>query len=80
MKKIRLREELSETEQDGTPIKHFSVDMWISIEGICEDSIKDMFEMYANGFAGLIGEISFEKGKEEEAEFMGEDMEMGWQR
>ena len=70
MKRFRIRQEVSVTEGDGAPIKDISVDMWINTEGIGEDSVKDMFKVFANGFTGLLEEISFQNDtKEEKVEF-----------
>ena len=80
MKKFRLRQEVSATEEDGTKVKEISVDMWVSTEGISEDTIKDMFELFSNGFTGLIEEVSFAKNNENEMEFMIDDMKEDWQR
>ena len=78
MKRFRLRQDVSVTEEDGTPVKEFSVDMWDSTEGISEDSVKDMFELFSNGFTGLLEEVSFLKDKKEENEFMSDDIRKGW--
>ena len=78
MKRFRLRQDVSVTEEDGTPVKAFSVDMWVSTEGISEDSVKDMFELFSNGFTGLMEEVSFFKDKKEENEFMSDDIRKGW--
>lgn len=78
MKRFRLRQDVSVTEEDGTPVKEFSVDMWVSTEGISEDSVKDMFELFSNGFTGLMEEVSFLKDKKEENEFMSDDIRKGW--
>lgn len=78
MKRFRLRQEVSVTEEDGTPVKDFSIDMWVSTEGISEDSVKDMFELFSNGFTGFLEEISFTKDKEQEVEFMSSDIRKGW--
>lgn len=78
MKRFRLRQDVSVTEEDGTPVKEFSVDMWVSTEGISEDSVKDMFELFSNGFTGLLEEVSFVKDKKEENEFMSDDIRKGW--
>lgn len=78
MKRFRLRQEVSMTEEDGTPVKDFSIDMWVSTEGISEDSVKAMFELFSNGFTGLLEEISFTKDKEQEVEFMSSDIRKGW--
>ncbi|MDD5948822.1 MAG: hypothetical protein PUC39_03700 [Lachnospiraceae bacterium] len=78
MKRFRLRQDVSVTEEDGTPVKEFSVDMWVSTEGISEDSVKDMFELFSNGFTGLLEEVSFVKDKKEEIEFMSDDIRKGW--
>lgn len=70
MKRFRLRQEISVTEEDGAPIKEISVDMWVNTEGIKEDSVKDMFKVFANGFTGLLEEVSFQNDtKEEKVEF-----------
>lgn len=74
MKKFRLRQDVTVTKEDGTPIKEFCADLWISTEGISEESVKDMFEMYANGFTGMIEEMNFSDRQEEKIEF-----EEGWQ-
>ena len=73
-----MRQDVSVTEEDGTPVKEFSVDMWVSTEGISEDSVKDMFELFSNGFTGLLEEVSFLKDKKEENEFMSDDIRKGW--
>lgn len=78
MKRFRFRQDVSVTEEDGTPVKEFSVDMWVSTEGISEDSVKDMFELFSNGFTGLLEEVSFVKDKKEEIEFMSDDIRKGW--
>lgn len=78
MKRFRLRQEVSVTEENGAPVKEFSVDMWVSTEGISEDSVKDMFELFSNGFTGLLEEVSFVKDKKEENEFMSDDIRKGW--
>ena len=78
MKRFRLRQDVSVTEEDGTPVKELSVDMWVSTEGISEDSVKDMFELFSNGFTGLLEEVSFLKDKKEENEFMSDDIRKGW--
>ena len=78
MKRFRLRQDVSVTEEDGTPVKEFSVDMWVSTEGISEESVKDMFELFSNGFTGLLEEVSFVKDKKEENEFMSDDIRKGW--
>ena len=78
MKRFRLRQDVSVTEEDGTPVKEFSVDMLVSTEGISEDSVKDMFELFSNGFTGLMEEVSFLKDKKEENEFMSDDIRKGW--
>ena len=78
MKRFRLRQDVSVTEEDGTPVKEFSVDMWVSTEGISEDSVKDMFELFSNGFTGLLEEVSIVKDKKEEIEFMSDDIRKGW--
>ena len=78
MKLFRFRQDVSVTEEDGTPVKEFSVDMWVSTEGISEDSVKDMFELFSNGFTGLLEEVSFVKDKKEEIEFMSDDIRKGW--
>jgi len=70
MKRFRIRQEVSVTEGDGTPIKEISVDMWINTEGIGEDSVKDMFKAVSNGFTNLLEEVSFQNDtKEEKVEF-----------
>lgn len=79
MKRFRLRQEVTVTEEDGAPVKEFSVDMWVSTEGIGEDSVKDMFELFANGFTGLLEEVSFQKDKKEEIEFTSSDIRKRWQ-
>lgn len=66
MKRFRIRQEVSVTEGDGAPIKEISVDMWINTEGIGEDSVKDMFKVFANGFTGLLEEVSFQNDTKEE--------------
>ena len=48
------------------------------MEGISEDSVKDMFELFSNGFTGLLEEVSFVKDKKEEIEFMSDDIRNGW--
>ena len=79
MKRFRLRQEVKVTEEDGAPVKEFSVDMWVTTDGICEDSVKDMFQQFSNGFTGLLEEVSFQDGREEELEFMSGDLRKGWQ-
>ena len=79
MKRFRLRQEVTVTEEDGTPVKDFSIDMWVGTEGIGEDSVKDMFELFANGFTGLLEEVSFQKDKKEEIEFTSSDIRKRWQ-
>lgn len=70
MKRFRLRQEVCMMEENGAPVKEFSVDMWINTEGIGEDSVKDMFKVFANGFTGLLEEVSFQNDtKEEKVEF-----------
>lgn len=69
MKRFRLRQDVSVTEEDGTPVKEFSVDMWVNTEGIGEDSVKNMFELFANGFTGLLEEMNFSEAKEEKVDF-----------
>lgn len=78
MKRFRFRQDVSVTEEDGTPVKEFSVDMCISTEVISDDSVKDMFELYSNGFTGLLEEASFVKDKEEEIDFISDDIRKGW--
>ena len=78
MKRFRLRQEVSVTEGDGAPVKEFSVDMWVSTEGIGEDSVKDMFELFANGFTGLLEEVSFQNDSKEEIEFTSSDIRKRW--
>ena len=77
MKKFRLRQEVSITEGDGTPVKEISVDMWVSTEGIREDSVKYMFKQFSDGFTGLLEEVSFQK-EMEEFEFMDDDFREEW--
>ena len=77
MKKFRLRQEVSITEGDGTPVKEVSVDMWVSTEGIREDFVKEMFEQFSDGFTGLLEEVSFQK-EMEEFEFMDDDFREEW--
>lgn len=77
MKKFRLRQEVNITEGDGTPVKEISVDMWVSTEGIREDSVKYMFKQFSDGFTGLLEEVSFQK-EMEEFEFMSGDIKKGW--
>ncbi len=70
MKRFRLRQEISVTAEDGAPIKEISVDMWVNTEGIKEDSVKDMFKVFANGFTRLLEKVSFQNDtKEEKVEF-----------
>lgn len=78
MKRFRLRQEVCVTEEDGTPVKDISIDMWVSTEGISDDAVGDMFEQFSNGFAGLMGEAGFAKDKELEAGFMGNDIRKEW--
>lgn len=78
MKKFRLRQECTITEEDGTPIKEFSADLWISTEGISEESVKNMLGLYANGFTGMLEEMNF-SGQQEEIDFMSDDIRKGWQ-
>lgn len=78
MKRFRLRQEVSLTEEDGAPVKEFSVDMWISTEGMDDTLVKDMFSAISAGFTNLLEEASFEKDKDEEMEFMLDDMQKRW--
>ena len=39
------------------------------MEGISEDSVKDMFELFSNGFTGLLEEMNFSEAKEEKVDF-----------
>ena len=77
MKRFRLRQDVSVTEEDGTPVKEFSVDMWVSTEGISEDSVKDMFKVFANGFTGLLEEVSFQKDKKKKLSLQVVTLERG---
>ena len=79
MKRFRLRQEVTVTDEDGTPVIDFSIDMWVGTEGIGEDSVKDLFELFANGFTGLLEEVSFQKDKKEEIEFTSSDIRKRWQ-
>ena len=78
MKKFRLRQEIDITEEDGTPIKTVSIDMWVSTEGISEEIIKDMFEQSSESFANLVDSVSFTKDKETKLEFINDDIRKGW--
>jgi hypothetical protein len=73
-----MREEINVTEEDGTPIKEFAVDMWITTEGVSEELVKDMFEMYSNGFTGMLEEMSFKKEPEEEKDLWEDDIRKEW--
>lgn len=79
MKRFRLRQEVCMMEENGAPVKEFSVDMWVNTEGIGEDSVKDMFELFANGFTGLLEEVSFQNDSKEEIEFTNSDIRKRWQ-
>lgn len=78
MKKFRLRQEIDITEEDGTPIKTVSIDMWVSTEGISEEIIKDMFEQSSESFANLVDAVNFTKDEETKLEFINDDIRKGW--
>lgn len=78
MKRFRIRQEVSVTEEDGAPVKEFSVDMWVSTEGIGEDSLKDMFKAISNGFTNLLEEVGFQNDRKEEIEFTSSDIRKRW--
>lgn len=78
MKKFRLRQDIDITEEDGTPIKALSIDMWVSTEGISEEIIKDMFEQSAENFANFVEAVNFTKDEETKLEFMSDDIRKGW--
>lgn len=75
MKRFRLRQDLSITEEDGKPVKNFSVDMWVATEGFDDNTVKDMFEMFANGFTGLIEETDFSSDADKEKVLFDESQE-----
>lgn len=78
MKKFRLRQEIDITEEDGTPLKTVSIDMWVSTEGISEEIIKDMFEQSSESFANLVDAVNFTKDEEAKLEFINDDIRKGW--
>jgi hypothetical protein len=78
MKRFRLREDVNVTEEDGTPIKAFSIDLWVSTEGMEDDTVKNMFEMYANGFTELIEEISLSGDSDTDKVEFTNDIKKGW--
>lgn len=78
MKKFRLRQEIDITEEDGTPLKTVSIDMWVSTEGISEEIIKDMFEQSSESFANLVDSVSITKDEETKLEFINDDIRKGW--
>lgn len=65
MKKFRIRQEVSVTEENGASVKEFSIDTWVSTEGISENSVKEMFKMLSNGFAGLVEEMNVTETKKQ---------------
>lgn len=77
MKKFRLRQEVNITEGDGTPVKDISVDMWVSTEGIREDSVKYMFKQFSDGFTDLLEQVSFRKDMEGFG-FINDDLGKEW--
>ena len=78
MKKFRLRQEIDITEEDGTPLKTVSIDMWVSTEGISEEIIKDMFEQSSESFANLVNAVNLTKDEETKLEFINDDIRKGW--
>lgn len=78
MKKFRLRQEIDITEEDGTPLKTVSIDMWVSTEGISEEIIKDMFEQSSESFVNLVDAVNFTKDEETKLEFINDDIRKGW--
>lgn len=79
MKKFRLRQEVTITEEDGTPIKEISIDMWVSSEGISEKIINDMLQSLSDEFKKIIDEVSIDGERPEKIEFMSDDIRKGWQ-
>ncbi len=79
MKKFRLRQEVTITEEDGTPIKEISIDMWVSSEGISEKIINDMLQSLSDEFTKIIDEVSIDGERPEKIEFMSDDIRKGWQ-
>lgn len=79
MKKFRLRQEVTITEEDGTPIKEISIDMWVSSEGISEKIINNMLQSLSDEFTKIIDEVSIDGERPEKIEFMSDDIRKGWQ-
>mgnify|MGYP004562441955 FL=1 len=79
MKKFRLRQEIDITEEDGTPLKTVSIDMWVSTEGISEEIINNMFKSLSDEFTRIIDEVNTDGERPEKIEFMSDDIRKGWQ-
>lgn len=78
MKKFRLRQEIDITEEDGTPLKTVSIDMWVSTEGISEEIINNMFKSLSDEFTRIIDEVNTDGERPEKIEFMSDDIRKRW--
>ena len=78
MKKFRLRQEIDITEEDGTPLKTVSIDMWVSSEGISEEIINNMFKSLSDEFTRIIDEVNADGERPEKIEFMSDDIRKRW--
>jgi hypothetical protein len=75
MLKYKYRQEIGIEEENGTPIKDFAVQMYLSEEGIDGQSVKDMLELFANAFTGLIEETKFPTKADMEFEKLNEQFD-----
>jgi hypothetical protein len=81
MLRYKFREEFGITEEDGTPIKDFTVQMYMNEEGIAAKYIKDMIEKFAAGFYELLAGDAFAVEKDvvfDSLDSCTDDGEKGW--
>lgn len=78
MLKYNYKQGIVITEENGTPIKDFAVQMYINEEGIDEQTINEMLEMFSKAFTGLIGETDFPRDSDVQFDSYNGDIGKGW--
>jgi hypothetical protein len=77
MLKYNFKQGVEVTEEDGTPIKLYHVQMFMYEDGIDPRAVGDMLEMFANGFTGLVSE-EFSDGEDNGLAEPGSQDREGW--
>lgn len=54
MKKYKLQQGFGITEENGTPIKEFGVNLYLNVDGISQYKVMSMLTQFSDGFTSLM--------------------------